>query len=333
MNRQVRVLRRADGIPTPDIFELADAPMPACPAGGAVLRVLNASVDPAMRGWLSAEQNYATVPDGAIMRAHGVGEVIVSDCADWPVGSHAYGWLGWQRYAAVMPADLLWPVDLGAAPPEAWLNVFGLNGLTAWIGLKHLGQPKPGQTLLVSTAAGAVGGIVGQIAATCGVRAVGLTGGADKVARATAELGYAAAIDYRANAAGLTETIRAACPAGIDLFYDNTGGWLADAVFPLLNANARVIQCGTASVASWLPPPQGPRRERDVLVKRLCWLGFVAFDHADLFPPALEDLRRLYAAGRITSRDHVLHGLEQAPGAIAMLYRGENHGRLSIRPT
>jgi NADPH-dependent curcumin reductase CurA len=332
LNRQVRVLRRATGIPTPDMFELVELPIPACPQGGVLLRVLNASVDPAMRGWLSAETNYATVPDGAVMRAHGVGAVIASDCPHWPVGAHAYGWLGWQRFAAVMPADLLWPVDLAFAPAPAWLNVFGLNGLTAWIGLVHLGRPKPGQTLLVTTAAGAVGGIVGQIASSLSVRCVGLTGGADKVARATAELGYTAAIDYRANADHLTDAIRAACPAGIDLFYDNTAGWLADAVFPLLNTNARIIQCGTASIASWLPPPQGPRRERDMLVKRLSWHGFVAFDYADLFAQALAALRQLYAAGQLTSNDQVLDGLDQAPGAVGMLYRGENHGRLSIRP-
>ncbi len=331
-NRQVRVLRRAAGIPTPDIFELADAPMPLCPPGGVVLRVLAASVDPAMRGWLSAEANYLTVPDGAVMRAHGVGEVIESDCAAWPVGTNAYGWLGWQRYAAAAPADLLWPVDTTVAPPETWLNVFGLNGLTAWIGLLHLARPRTGETVLVTTAAGGVGAAVGQLAAAAGLRAVGLAGGPDKVARATGSFGYAAAIDYRAAGADVADAIAAACPGGIDIFFDNTAGALADAVFAKLRVGARVIQCGTASVASWLPPPQGPRRERDMLVKRLSWQGFVAFDQQALFPQALEHLRGLYAAGQLHSHDQVLDGLEHAPGAIGMLYRGENSGRLSIRP-
>ncbi len=330
-NLAVRVVRRASGIPGPDVFELVTSPLPECPPGGVVLRVLNAGVDPAMRGWLSAEKNYATVPDGAVMRALGVGEVIESRSADWAVGMAAYGWVGWQRYAAVPAAELLWQADIGAAPPEAWLSIFGLNGLTAWIGLIHLGGPKPGETVLVTTAAGGVGGVVGQLAAACGLRAVGVAGGPEKVARATAELGYAAAIDYRAPG-DLASAIAATCPDGIDLFFDNTAGELADTVFPHLNAGARVIQCGTASVASWLPPPQGPRRERDMLVKRLTWRGFVAFDHTDLFPRALAELRGLHAAGKLLSHDQVLDGLDHAPGAIQMLYRGENRGRLSIRP-
>jgi NADPH-dependent curcumin reductase CurA len=326
------VVRRAKAIPGPENFELIALPVPACPRGGVLLRVLNAGVDPAMRGWLSAEKNYATVPDGEVMRALGVGEVIESDSADWPVGTCAYGWLGWQRYAAVLPDALLWQANISAAPPEAWLSIFGLNGLTAWLGLVHLGRPKAGQTVLVTTAAGGVGGVVGQLAAACDVRAVGMAGGPDKVARATASLGYAACIDYRAPGIDLSAAIAAACPGGIDVFFDNTAGDLADAVFRNLNTNARVIQCGTASVASWLPPPLGPRRERDMLVKRLSWYGFVAFDHTDLFPRALVELRALHTAGKLISQDQVLDGLENAPGAIAMLYRGENHGRLSIRP-
>jgi len=305
--------------------------MPDCPPGGVLLRVLNAGVDPAMRGWLSAEKNYATVPDGTVMRALGVGEVIESRSADWAVGMAAYGWLGWQRYAAVPAAELLWQADIAAAPPETWISIFGLNGLTAWIGLTHLARPKPGETVLVTTAAGGVGGVVGQLAAAAGLRAVGLAGGPEKVARATAQLGYAAAIDYRAPG-DLAAAIADTCPDGVDVFFDNTAGQLADAIFPYLNTGARVIQCGTASVASWLPPPQGPRRERDMLVKRLTWHGFVAFDHTDLFPHALAALRELHAMGKLVSHDHVLDGLEHAPGAIRMLYRGENRGRLSIRP-
>jgi NADPH-dependent curcumin reductase CurA len=331
-NLAVRVVRRAEGIPGPEVFELVHMPMPQCPPGGVLLRVLNAGVDPAMRGWLSAEKNYATVPDGEVMRALGVGEVIASRSPDWPVGAVAYGWLGWQRYAAVPAADLLWQADIGIAPPEAWLSIFGLNGLTAWLGLTHLGRAAAGETVFVTTAAGGVGGVVGQLAAAAGVRAVGLAGGPDKVARATAALGYAAAIDYRQPGLNLAAAIAAACPDGIDVFFDNTAGDLADAVFPHLNIRARVIQCGTASVASWLPPPLGPRRERDMLVKRLAWHGFVAFDHTGLFPQALAALRGLHAAGKLVSHDQVLDGLERAPGAIRMLYRGENQGRLSIRP-
>jgi NADPH-dependent curcumin reductase CurA len=304
--------------------------MPDCPASGALVRVLNAAVDPAMRGWLSAERNYMTVPDGAVMKAHGVGEVLASDCAGYAPGDVVFGWLGWQRYAAVSGADILWKVDLALAPPETWLSIFGLNGLTAWVGFLHLARPVAGETILVTTAAGGVGGVVGQLAEAAGLRAVGLTGGPDKVLRAERELGYAKAIDYRAP--GLHEAIAAACPQGVDIFFDNTAGSLADEVFAHLNVKARIIQCGTASIASWLPPPTGPRRERDLLVKRLFWQGFVAFDYAGLFPQALVDLQDLFKAGKLQSQDEVLDGLHHAPGAIAKLYRGENTGRLSIRP-
>jgi NADPH-dependent curcumin reductase CurA len=247
------------------------------------------------------------------------------------VGRLACGWLGWQRFVAAAPSDLLWKVDPAVAPPEAWLNIFGLNGLTAWVGLMHLGRPRAGETLLVTTAAGGVGGVVGQLAAAAGLRAVGVTGSADKVRRAVEGLGYAEAIDYRAVGEGLSAAVSRACPDGIDLFFDNTAGSIADAVFAHLNVAARVIQCGTASVASWLPPPLGPRRERDMLVKRLSWHGFVAFDHQALFPQALDALQALFAAGRLVSYDEVLEGLDAAPGAIQRLYRGENRGRLSIR--
>jgi len=331
-NRQVRVLRRAVGVPTPDVFEVVDSPMPDPPSGGVVVRVINAAVDPAMRGWLSAEPNYLTVPDGAVMRAHGVGEVIASDCPAWPVGATAYGWLGWQRFAAVAASDMLWPIDLTVAPAEAWLSIFGLNGLTAWLGLIHLARPQPGETLLVTTAAGGVGGVVGQLAAAEGLQAIGLAGGQEKMQRAIAELGYARAIDYRAAGEDLRSRVAEACPAGIDIFFDNTAGALADAVFPSLNVGARVIQCGTAAVANWLPPPLGPRRERDILVKRLSWRGFVAFDHQAVFPEAQARLRDLYAMGKLKAHDEVLDGLDQAPSAIQRLYRGENHGRLSLRP-
>jgi NADPH-dependent curcumin reductase CurA len=330
-NRAVCVRRRARGIPVPEDFEIIQQPMPLCPQGGVLVRVLLATVDPGMRGWLSAETNYLTVPDGAVMRAQGVGEIVESDCADWPVGGKVFGWLGWQQFAAVMPEDLSWRIDVDVAPLECWLSLFGLNGLTAWVGLNHFGRLRAGETILVTTAAGGVGGIVGQLAKAAGLRCVGLTGGPDKVERAKTEFRYDAAIDYRA-ACDLAKEISAACPNGIDIFFDSTGGALADAVFPVLNTGARIIQCGTASVETWLPPPSGPRRERDMLVKRLSWHGFVVMDHADLFPVALGDLRALYAQGRLVSRDEILDGIEHAPGAIGRLYRGENQGRLTIRP-
>jgi NADPH-dependent curcumin reductase CurA len=331
-NLTVRVRNRAAGIPGPENFDLTEEPTPICPSGGVLVRVLLAAVDPGMRGWLSKETNYLTVPDGAVMRAHGIGEVIESDCPQWRIGDTAFGWLGWQQIAAAPASDLLWKVDLACAPLPEWLSLFGLNGLTAWLGFEHFGRPVAGETVLVSTAAGAVGGVVGQLAAAAGLRAIGLTSGPDKVTLATTEFGYHTAIDYRAAGPDLRAQIAAACPQGIDIFFDNTAGPIADAVFPTLNTAARVIQCGTASVGSWLPVPQGPRRERDMLVKRLSWHGFVAFDHTSLFPRAQDRLQSLYAAGQLTARHEILEGLQHAPGAIRHLYAGHNTGRLCIRP-
>jgi NADPH-dependent curcumin reductase CurA len=328
----VRVTHRAAGIPAPENFELVESAIPECPAGGVLVRVMLCAVDPAMRGWLSAEANYMTVPDGAVMRAHGVGEIIASNSAKWQVGEQVFGWLGWQRFAAIQESDLLWRIDTKIAPAESWLSIFGLNGLTAWVGFLHLARPLVGQTVLVTTAAGGVGSVVGQLAKAHGLRAIGIAGGREKIRRAVAQFGYDKAIDYHAADTPLSPQIAAACPSGIDIFFDNTAGHLADSVFPHLNVGARIIQCGTAAISSWLPPPTGPRRERDMLVKRLNWQGLVAFDHASLFPKALQELQDLHKAGKLIAESDILDGLENAPGSIQRLYRGENQGRLSIRP-
>jgi NADPH-dependent curcumin reductase CurA len=329
-NRQVIVVKRAAGVPTPDVFRVQEGPVPGCPQGGVLVRVLFAAVDPAMRGWLSQERNYLTVPDGAVMRAEGIGEIIESKAPEWRVGDIAYGVFGWQQFAAVDVKRLYRRVDLGIAPAHVWLGSLGINGLTAWVGLRHYSRLRAGETVLISTAAGAVGSVVACLARASGARVVGLTGGPDKVERCIESLGCAAAIDYKATP-DLAQAIAQACPAGVDVFFDNTGGAIADAAFAALNRGARIVQCGTAAVASWIPPPQGPRRERDVLVKRLSWLGFVILDHSDLFPQALDELKALYAAGQLDALTDILEGIDAAPGAIAHLYGGRNQGRLCIR--
>ncbi len=331
-NLEVRVVKRAQGVSTPDVFQVREAPMPTLPPGGLVVRVLYSAVDPAMRGWLSEEKNYMTVPDGAVMTARGVAVVMQSDAPGWLVGDHVHGSLGWRRYAAVDPGEVE-RIDVSLAPPSVWLGVLGLNGLTAWIGLRLMGGLRAGETVLVSTAAGGVGEVVGQLGAAGaagGCRMVGLVGSDAKVEIAVCELGCAAAINYKSD--GLLEAIGAACPEGIHAFFDNTGGWIADAVFAHLKENARVLQCGTAATATWLPTPTGPRRERAMLVKRLTWRGFVVLDHCDMYPDALAALAGAYASGTLRSREEVLDGLEQAPGAIQRLYQGANEGRLLIRP-
>lgn len=331
MNRAVRVLHRSDGIPGPEAFAIDNGPDPVCPPDGCLVQVIFTAVDPGMRGWLSREQNYLTVQDGEVMRAHGIGRVVESHTARFPVGAIVYGWLGWQQMAAVPESAILWTVDLAAAPAEYWLSALGLNGLTAWVGLRHLGAIRAGETALVTTCAGGVGSIVGQLAALTGARAVGLTGDDRKAALAMAEFGYDTALNYRAPD-DLADAIARACPDGIDLFFDNTGGAIADAVFPSLNIGARIIQCGTAAIPSWTPVPSGPRRERDLLTKRLSWRGFIVFDHQDMFDQAFAEMKGLIAAGKLRARHEILDGLDAAPGAIRHLYSGRNEGRLIIKP-
>lgn len=330
LNRVVRVAKRADGIPTPDCFTVSDEKGGRAPPGGVLVKVIYASVDPGMRGALSRENNYSRVLDGAVMPAMGVGEIIQSSVDSWECGQLVYGSLGWQRYAAVTADQLFWPIVPDLAPPEAWLGTLGINGLTAWLGLHQVARPKAGETVLVSTASGGVGGVVGQLGAAARLRMVGLTGSPAKVALAEDELGYDHAIDYR-QADNLEAEIGRACPEGIDVFFDNTGGTIADSIFEHLNVGARIVQCGTAAIASWLPKPQGPRRERDMLVKRLSWHGFLVHDFVNLFPQALAELKQLYVGGALTSRSTILDGIDQAPGAIAKLYAGEDVGRLLIR--
>jgi NADPH-dependent curcumin reductase CurA len=254
-NLSVVVARRASGVLGPDNFTVVDLDRPQATDGMVVVRVLYASVDPAMRGWVSSEPNYLSVPTGAVMRAHGVGEIVESGSSNWSPGDLVYGFFGWQEYHLAAVDQIMWKVDRAVAPLPAWLGPLGLNGLTAWLGLRRFARPKAGETLLVSTAAGGVGSVVGQLAKADGVRAVGLTSGPYKVALAVEDYGYDVAIDYRSTD-DLAKSIGAAIPQGVDVYFDNVAGKISDAVFPNLNKGARITQCGTASVASWLPVPR-----------------------------------------------------------------------------
>jgi NADPH-dependent curcumin reductase CurA len=201
--------------------------------------------------------------------------------------------------------------------------------LTAYFALLDVGQPKPGETVVVSTAAGAVGSCVGQIARIKGCRTAGIAGGPDKVLICHEEFRYDAAVDYKAD--DFEPAFDAACPRGVDVYFDNTAGRISDAVMRRLNVGARVVICGTASIASWDPIPEGPRVERQLLVKRARMQGFLIFDYAQRFPEALQELEGWVRAGQVHFREDILDGIEEAPGSIAGLYRGENLGKRLIR--
>ena len=329
-NRQVRLKSRPSGIPQAEHFEIVEAPIPEPADGQVLVRNIYLSVEPAMRGWVSAIANYSEpVALGAVMRSFAVGRVDASRHPDFHPGDYVTGMFGWQDYAVVEGKAIQRKVLRTGLPISTSLGVLGINGLTAYLALLEIGQPKPGETVVVSTAAGAVGSCVGQIAKIKGCRSVGIAGGADKMRMCREEFRYDAAVDYKAD--DFESALAAACPGGVDVYFDNTAGRISDCVMRHLNAGARVVICGTASIASWDPMPQGPRVERQLLVKRARMQGFLIFDHAHRFPEAVKELEGWVRAGQIHFREDVLDGIEQAPGSIAGLYRGENLGKRLVR--
>lgn len=329
-NREVRLKARPTGIPQAEHFEIVEAPVAKPAEGEIVVQNLFLSVEPAMRGWVSSVGNYSEpVPLGAVMRSFAVGRVVESRSADFAVGNIVTGMFGWQEYAVIDGAMVQRKVVQTDLPISTALGVLGLNGLTAYFALLEVGQPKAGDTVVVSTAAGAVGSCVGQIAKIKGCRTVGIAGGPEKVELCRSEFGYDVAIDYRAE--GLEAAIALACPQGVDVYFDNTSGTISDAVLKTLSVGARVVVCGTASIPSWNPPPIGPRVERHLLVKRARMQGFLVFDYATRYPEGLGVLTEWVRAGLIRYREDILEGIEQAPDSIAGLYRGDNLGKRLIR--
>ena len=330
VNRQVTLRSRPSGIPEPENFEIVEAPVPEIADGQVLVRNIYLSVEPAMRGWVSAVPNYSEpVALGSVMRSLAVGRVEQSRHRDFQTGECVTGMFGWQDYAAVDPQAIQRKVTTTDLPMSTSLGVLGLNGLTAYFALLEIGQPKTGETVVVSTAAGAVGSCVGQIARIKGCRTIGIAGGPDKVRLCLEEFRYDTAIDYKTGE--FASALDAACSGGVDIYFDNTAGPISDAVMRHLNVAARIVVCGTASVASWDPIPYGPRVERHLLTRRARMQGFLVFDYARRFPEALRELEGWVRSGAIRYREDVLDGIEQAPGSIAGLYRGENLGKRVIR--
>ena len=330
INRRVILKSRPNGIPQAEHFEIVDSAVPELGDRQFLVRNEFLSVEPAMRGWVSAVANYATpVGIGETMRSFSAGTVIASRHPDYAEGDRLMGMLGWQYFAVSDGSNITRKVKETDLPLSLSLGVLGLNGVTAFFALQELGLPRPGDTVVVSTAAGSVGSAVGQIAKLMGCRTVGITGGAVKVKMCREQFGYDEAIDYKTG--NVAEALKAACPRGIDVYFDNTGGSISDAVLAQLAVGARIVICGTASVSSWDPPPQGPRVERHILVKRARMSGFLVFDYAHRYEEAVTRLALWVREGRLRYREDILDGIEQAPGAIAELYRGENLGKRLIR--
>lgn len=283
-----------------------------------------------MRGWIADVGNYsAPVELGSVMRSLAVGEVVVSRNPDYQRGEIVTGWFGWQELAAVDASAIIRRVTEIDLPLSLALGVLGINGVTAHLALTTIGEPKAGETVLVSTAAGAVGSAVGQIAKLLGCRTVGIAGGPEKVEQCRELFGYDDAIDYRSS--NLAGAVQRACPDGVDVYYDNTAGAISDAVYPQLAIGGRVVICGTASIERWDPWPTGPRIERHLLVKRARVQGFVIFDHLARWDASVAQLARWIREGQLSYAEDVLDGIEACPDALAGIYRGENRGKRVIR--
>jgi NADPH-dependent curcumin reductase CurA len=326
-NRRVLLTRRPQGIPQPEDFALDEVPVPQIAEGEFLVRNIYLSADPAQRGWAASEANYSTpVPLGGPMRALAVGVVTQSRSPDVAEGEFLYGWFGWQDYVAATPDQIVQRAG-EAIPLSAYAGLLGINGLTAYLALTALGRPVAGDTVLVSTAGGAVGSLVGQIARNLGATAVGLTGDDAKVEACRSRYGYAEAYNYKTTD---WDGALAGKAGGIDVYFDNVGGPILDKALRRMAVGGRIVQCGTASTAIWTPLPTGPRNEREIMTRRLVWSGFVVFDHVARFGAANAALVGWYKEGRMIYDEDISHGIEHAPGAIKALYAGENRGKKLI---
>ncbi|MCU0888423.1 MAG: NADP-dependent oxidoreductase [Rubritepida sp.] len=333
-NLQVRLRRRPVGEPVPEDFEIADAPAPVPGPGEVLVRARFLSLDPYMRGRMSDAKSYAKPVDiGGVMEGATVGEVVASHDPGFAPGDLVMGGQGWQRFCA-LPGARLRKVDTAVAPLSAYLGLLGMPGLTAWVGLEDIGQPKPGETVVVSAASGAVGQVVGQLAKARGARVVGIAGGRAKCDFVVQDLGFDACLDHRQP---LEAQLDAACPAGVDVYWENVGGHVQAAVFPRLNDFGRMVMCGMIAQYNIAPgadaagAPPGPNLG-PVVRKRLRIQGFIVSDTGwPRYDAFVAEMRPLIAAGRMKWREDVVEGLEAAPRAFIGLLKGENFGKLVVR--
>jgi NADPH-dependent curcumin reductase CurA len=330
VNRQLRLASRPSGELTSDVWELTQEPAPEPGAGQALVDVHLLSLDPAMRAWLDDVPSYIPpVGIGEVMRALGVGRVAASRDERLAEGDWVTGVTGVQEHA-VLDASQLTPVDVTLAAPETYLGALGISGMTAYFGLLEVGRPQPGETVVVSGAAGSVGNLVGQIAKRRGARAVGIAGGAEKCAWLTGELGFDAAIDYREGELG--RALRAAAPDGIDVYFDNVGGPILDTALTRLARHGRVVICGAISQYNAAGAYAGPSNYMSLLVRRARMEGFVVFDYASRYSEAAQEIAGWLADGTLVAHEQIVPGGVPAfPDALEMLFRGENTGKLLLR--
>jgi NADPH-dependent curcumin reductase CurA len=328
MNRQIRLKSRPAGMPTADNFETVEAPMPALQDGDVLRRTTYLSLDPYMRGRMSEGPSYAaSVNLHEVMCGHTVSEVVESRHPDFRAGDIVAGYDGWQQYAASNGKELR-KLDPKVVPVSTAIGVLGMPGATAYVGLFDIGQPKAGETVVVSAASGAVGAIVGQLAKIHGCRAVGIAGSPDKCRYVVDELGFDACINYKTD--DLVPALREACPDGADVYFENVGGKVFAAVLKVINRGARIPLCGMISEYNTTSDPGGPNL-RPLLVQRAMIKGFIVSDHFDRFPAFLKDVTPLVRNGNIKYREDIIDGLDAAPSALIGLFEGKNFGKMLVR--
>jgi len=329
VNRQIVLAARPQGMPRASDFRLEEGPVPAPGAGELLVRNIYMSVDPYMRGRMNDRKSYAPpFQIGEPLNGRAVGQVVTSGSPHFQPGDFVASMLGWREYF-VTDGEGLNPVDRRLAPLAAYLGVLGVPGFTGWYGLKEIGRPKAGETLVVSGAAGATGSLVGQMGKILGCRVVGTAGTDDKCAHLTRELGLDAAINYKT--ADLYGALHQACPSGIDIYFENVGGPLLDAVLRLLNPFARIPLCGMISQYNLDIPEPGPRYLFSMIGNRALMQGFIISDHFDRYPEFVREVGGWLREGRLKHQETVVEGIENAPSAFLGLFAGDNLGKMVVK--
>jgi len=331
-NRQILLAARPVGMIKETDFSRREVPVPKPKAGEFLVRNIYLSLDPTIRGWMNAADTYLpAIKIGSVMRGGGVGVVVESQSPQYATGDIVFGMIGWQDYFLGTGHDVMPMMVLPKGVPlKAALSIFGITGMTAYFGLLDIGQPKEGETVVVSGAAGATGSVAGQIAKIKGCHVVGIAGSPDKCTWVTEDLGFDACINYKTE--NIAVALKQTCPKGIDVYFDNVGGDILDAVLAQINQHARIVLCGAISMynATGLPPP-GPKNYVSLIIHRSRMEGFIVTDFLPRFPEAFTQISQWIGEGRIKYAVDVVQGLENATTAINRLFTGANTGKLLVQ--
>lgn len=329
VNHQFRLAARPVGLPKRSDWTYTEEPVRDAVDGELLVKLLYISLDPAMRGWMNEGRSYISpVAIGEVMRALALGRVIASKNSNFAADDHVSGAFGVQEYALSDGGGVI-KIDPRRAPLVVYLSALGMPGMTAYFGLLDTGQPKPGDTVVISAAAGAVGSVAGQIAKIKGCRAIGIAGGAEKCRYVGTELGFDAAIDYKSE--NVSRALQKHCPAGIDVYFDNVGGDIFEAVLAQLARGARIVICGAISQYNNTGPIKGPGNYLSLLVNRASMKGMLVTDYANRYPEAVGAMAGWIASGKLKSREHIVEGLQTFPDTLLKLFTGENFGKLMIK--